>query len=121
MLVAISMDRHRAITKPLSIPGSPYKLLSASWLISLLPSLPCFFIFTVELRVSEVSYLLQPECLTDFSDWTDLWRMVFYFGVAILVFFIPLIIFIILFSHIIFELWVTVNKMKNNVNLLFRN
>ena len=121
ILVAISLDRHLAITKPLSISWSPYKLLSTACLLSLLPSLPCIFIFTVEPRVSEVSTLLQPECVTNFSNWTDPWRIVFYFGVAILVFFIPLVTFIILFSHIIYELCATVNRMKNNVSLLVCN
>ena len=115
MLAAITLDRHRAITRPLSVPGSPYKLLAATWFFSLLPSLPSISIFTVELRISEVSSLLQPECVTDFVGWTNLWRKIYYFGVAVLVFILPLIILICLFGHIIYELWVTVNKIKNRV------
>ena len=115
MLVAITYDRHRAITRPLSLHSSPYKLLTAAWFISLLPSLPCISIFTVEPRVSEVSAILQAECVTDFSGWSDLWRKVFYFGVFTAVFFIPLLIFITLFGHILYELQGTVNKMKLRV------
>ena len=68
MLVAIAMDRHRAITRPLTMPGSPYKLLSSAWLFSLLPSLPCLFIFKVELRDS------QPQCVSDFTFWPTFWK-----------------------------------------------
>merc|ERR1711892_950022 len=66
MLVAIAMDRHRAITRPLSIPGSPYKLLATAWLFSLVPSLPCLLIFKVEVRDAPVSSFQQPECVSNF-------------------------------------------------------
>ena len=117
MLVAIAMDRHRAITRPLFVPGSPNKLLAATWLISLLPSLPSIAIFTIEPRISEVSSLLQSECVTDFVGWTNHWRKIYYLGVAVLVFILPLIFLICLFSHIILELWHAVKRMKNQVGL----
>ena len=115
MLVAIALDRHRAITQPLIVPGSPYKLLAATWVMALLPSLPCIAIFTVEMRSSQEFSLAQPECVTDFAGWTHYWRKIYYFGVALLVFVIPLLILIWLFCHIIYELWATVNRMKIRV------
>ena len=110
MLVAIALDRHRAITRPLIVPGSPYKLLAATWLMALLPSLPCVAIFTVEMRPAQESSLQHLQCVTDFEDWPNIWRKIFYFGVAFLVFIIPLIILIGLFSHIIYELSRTVHR-----------
>ena len=117
MLVAIALDRHRAITRPLTSPGSPNKLLAATWFLALLPSLPCIPIFTVEMRSAQESSLEQPECVTDFRGWTHLWRKIYFFNIALFVFIIPLIFLICLFSHIIYELWQTVKKMRNRVRL----
>jgi len=104
MLVAIALDRHRAITRPLSPPGSPTPLLLSSWAVSLLPSLPCLHIFTVEVRPLAGSVGEQEECVSDFSAWSSLWRKAYFSGVAILVFFLPLLLFIGLYSHIVYEL-----------------
>ena len=106
-LVAIAMDRHRAITRPLTMPGSPYKLLSSAWLFSLLPSLPCLFIFKVELRDS------QPQCVSDFTYWPTFWRKLYFSGVATFIFAIPLLLFIGLYSHVVYELWATVNRLNH--------
>ena len=120
MLVAIAMDRHRAITRPLSMPGTPYKLLATAWLFSLVPSLPCLLIFKVESRFSTESSVQQPECVSDFADWPTLWRKLYFSGVAIIIFVIPLILFIGLYSHIVYELWATVNKLNQRVSELVR-
>ena len=108
MLAAITLDRHRAITKPLSVPGSPYRLAAAAWLISLLPSLPCIYTFTVELRQSQVDGYLQPECVSDFAGWPSIWRKIYFSGVAIIIFVIPLVVFISLYIHIVSEIWTAV-------------
>jgi hypothetical protein len=118
MLVAIAVDRHRAITRPLTLPGSPYKLLASAWLFSLVPSLPCLMIFKVELRDSQLDSSQQPECVSDFSDWPTLWRKIYFSGVAVIIFAIPLILFIGLYSHVVYELWATVNRIKHRVRFL---
>ena len=120
MLVAMAMDRHRAITRPLTMPGSPYKLLSSAWLFSLLPSVPCLFIFKVEFRDSLLDSILQPECVSDFTYWPTFLRKLYFSGVAIIIFAIPLVLFIGLYSHIVYELWVTVSRLNHIVGLLHR-
>ena len=105
------MDRHRAITKPLTMPGSPHKLLASAWLFSLVPSLPCLIIFKVEPSGSEHS-----QCVSDFSDWPELWRKLYFSGVAVIIFVIPLILFIGLYSHVVYELWATVNRLNITVS-----
>ena len=118
MLVAIALDRHRAITKPLLVPSSSYRLPLMAWLLSLLPSLPCLLIFHVKTRPSQLSSLYQPECVSDFSDWPQLVRKFYFSGVALLIFIIPLLLMIILNSHIVFRLYNTINCPIQNVGTL---
>ena len=115
MLVAIAVDRHRAITRPLTMPGSPYKLLASAWVFSFVPSLPCLMIFKMELRDSQLTGFQQPECVSDFTGWTSLLRKLYFSGVAIIIFAIPLMLFIALYSHIVYELWATGHRMKQRV------
>ena len=115
MLVAITLDRHRAITRPLSIPCSTYQLVTAAWLVSLLPSLPCVSIFMVDLRPSQVDSFLQPECVSDFTDWLSIWRKLYFIGVAVMIFAIPLVVLISLYIHVILELRSAVAKSKESI------
>ena len=119
MLVAIAVDRHRAITRPLTLPGSPYKLLASAWLFSLVPSLPCLMIFKVELRHSHLVSFQQPECVSDFTNWTALWRKLYFSGVAVIIFAIPLLLFIVLYSHVVYELWATSDRIKHRVGIFW--
>ena len=115
MLAAITLDRHRAITKPLSVPWSPYHLVAAAWLISLLPSLPSITIFTVELRQSQLDSSIQPECVSDFTGWPSIWHKMYFSGVAIIIFIIPLVVFISLYIHIVCNIWTAVANFNERV------
>ena len=116
ILVAITLDRHHAIPRPLSVPRSPYHLVGAAWLISLLPSLPCINIFTVKLRQSQVNGNLQPECVSDFTGWPSIWRKMYFSGVAVIIFVIPLVVFISLYIHIVSEIWTAVATFTGRVS-----
>ena len=115
MLVAIALDRHRAITKPLSLPGSPYKLPMIAWFLSLIPSLPNIHIFHIKTRISQLSSLYQQECVSDFSDWPPLWRKLYFSGVALLIFIFPLLLMTILYAQIVYRLYSTINSISQTV------
>ena len=115
MLTAIALDRHLAITRPLSVPRSPYRLVGAAWLISLLPSLPCINIFTVDLRQSQSDTYLQPECVSDFTGWAYIWHKIYFGGLAIIIFVIPLVVFISLYIHIVFKILTAVSTFNERV------
>ena len=104
MIVAIAVDRHRVITKPLSPPFSPYLLLSWAWFLSLIPSIPCAAVFTLEFLHFPHSSSPLPECVSDFSYWPSLVRKVYFIGIAVLIFLIPLFLIIVLYSQIIYQL-----------------
>ena len=115
MLAAITLDRHRAITKPLAVPWSPGHLVSAAWFISLVPSLPCIHTFTIQLRQSQLDSSFQPECVSDFTGWPSVWRKIYFSGVAVIIFIIPLVLFIALYSHIVFQIWSAVASFTGRV------
>jgi hypothetical protein len=118
MLATITLDRHRASTSPLSVPWSPYRLVSTPWLISLIPSLPSITIFTVELRHSQLDGSLQPECVSDFTGWPSIWHKMYFSGVAIIIFIIPLVVFISLYIHIVCKIWTAVATFNERVRFL---
>ena len=115
MLVAITLDRHRAITTPLTVPGSPYRLVGAAWLISLISSVPSISIFTVELRQSQLDSSTLPECVTDFTGWPSIWHKIYFSGVAVIIFVIPLVVFISLYIHIVCKIWTAVANFNERV------
>ena len=120
MLAVITLDRHRAITRPLSVPWSPYRPIAAAWLISLIPSLPSITIFTVELRQSQLDSSLQPEYVSDFTCWPSIWHKMYFSGVAVIIFIIPLVVFISLYIHIVSEIWTAVANFNEEVRLSYR-
>ena len=115
MLVAITLDRHRAITRPLSKSRSSYHLVTGAWLASLFPSLPSIGIFKEELRPSQLGSFLQPECVSDFTGWPSILRKTYFIGVASLIFAIPLLLFICLYVHVVWELCKAVSSFKERV------
>jgi hypothetical protein len=115
MLAVITLDRHRAITRPLSVPGSPYRLVGAAWIISLVPSLPCIMTFTVELRPSQIDSSLQHECVSDFNGWPSVWHKMYFCGVAVIIFIIPLVVFVSLYIHIVCEIWTAAANFNERV------
>ena len=104
MLVAIALERHRAITSPLKEPFSIHKLLAAAWILSLVPSFPCFIVFNLELKHFSHSSLPQPECVSNFSSLSPLVRKFYFGGVGAIIFVLPLLLIIILYSQIVFQL-----------------
>ena len=117
MMAAITLDRHRAITKPLAVPWSPYRLVAAAWFISLVPSLPSILTFTVQLRQSQSDSSIQPECVSDFTSWSSNWRKAYFSGVAVIIFVIPLFIFISLYSHVVCQIWTAVAGFSEQVGV----
>ena len=104
MLVAIALDRHRVITSSLKEPFSTRKLLAAAWLVSLVPSFPCFMVFSLEMKHFSHSELSQPECVSNFSTWSPVVRKSYFCFVAVIIFVLPLFIIIVLYSQIVFQL-----------------
>jgi hypothetical protein len=125
MLVALAMDRHRAVTKPLSVTGSPYRLynyqlyflvkittsrlISAAWMTSLLPSTPCFFIFEITLKEMTSHSLLGDlivleECTSNFRGWSLSLKKAYFTAVFLIIFVIPLAIMFCLYTHILMQL-----------------
>ena len=98
------MDRHRVITSPLKEPFSTRKLLAAAWLLSLVPSLPCFLVFNLEMKHFSHSQLSQPECVSNFSAWAPLVRKSYFCFLAIVIFVLPLFVIIVQYSQIVYEL-----------------
>ena len=113
MIVAIALDRHRAITRPLSVPGSLRTLLATTWMLSLLPSLPCLSVFNLELKHFDHSSLPQPECVSNFTAWSPLVRKFYFCAVAGVIFALPLLLIIILYSHIIVQLHMAGRRLSN--------
>ena len=60
MILALAVERHRAVTRPLSVGTSPYRFIFSAWFLALVPSVPNLFFFkTKPLEGRE-------ECVNDF-------------------------------------------------------
>ena len=92
-------------------------LLAATWLISLIPSVLSIEIFTVELRQSPLDISLQPDCVSDFTGWPSIWHQMYLSGVAVIIFVIPLLLFISLHIHIVSEIWTAVTSFNEMVGV----
>lgn len=102
MLVAIAVDRHQAITRPLATPLSSYWLVGIAWVCSLVPSLPNTATFSA--IFSKTDGKLVGKCEANFENWQEDWRKVYFSGVGLCVFVIPLFLFICLYSHVLYKL-----------------
>ncbi|XP_063885972.1 cardioacceleratory peptide receptor-like isoform X1 [Scylla paramamosain] len=102
MLVAIAIDRHEAVVRPLNPFISAKNLVLAAWAVSLLPSLPNLFIFlrhtTPEGRTYCVSKFYTQELDTNF-------RQVYLMVVLVLVFIICQVLLLVLYVRIYFTIW----------------
>ena len=85
MILALALERFRAVTKPLSLLTSPHSLILSAWTCALLPSLPNLVIFTR--RVTED----REECSSDFTDWDTLLKKGYFTTVFLAIFVIPLV------------------------------
>lgn len=103
MLVAIALDRNNAIVKPFSRTPEPKTYAIAAWLTSLIPSLPCFFVFRVVLKSETVSY-----CVSIFytSTHAQYWRQLYMAFVFLSIFIIPFLLLVGLYTRILAEIWI---------------
>lgn len=102
MLVAIALDRNNAIVKPFSRTPEPKTYAIAAWLTSLIPSLPCFFVFRVVLKSETVTY-----CVSIFytSTHPQYWRQLYMAFVFLSIFIIPFLLLVGLYTRILAEIW----------------
>nr|XP_045590997.1 cardioacceleratory peptide receptor-like [Procambarus clarkii] len=102
MLVAIAIDRHEAVVRPLNPFISAKNLVLAAWAVSLLPSLPNLFVFlrhvTPEGGVYCVSKFYTKELDNNF-------RKVYLMVVLVLVFISSQVLLVILYLRIYFTIW----------------
>ncbi|KAK8738423.1 hypothetical protein OTU49_003867, partial [Cherax quadricarinatus] len=102
MLVAIAIDRHEAVVRPLNPFISAKNLVLAAWAVSLLPSLPNLFVFlrheTPEGGVYCVSKFYTNELDNNF-------RKVYLMVILVLVFISCQLLLLILYLRIYYTLW----------------
>ncbi|XP_050044968.1 vasopressin V1a receptor-like [Dermacentor andersoni] len=101
MLVGIAVDRHCAICKPLAPAPRPRSLVAACWLLSLVPSLPNMFMFRLvvirdECYCASVFYIYQDSVVS---------RQAYMAFVFTLVFILPLVALVTLYSCILYRMW----------------
>ncbi|KAH6939004.1 hypothetical protein HPB50_015592 [Hyalomma asiaticum] len=101
MLVGIAVDRHYAICKPLAPAPKPRSLVAACWLLSLVPSLPNVFMFRLvvirdECYCASVFYIYQDSVFP---------RQAYMAFVFTLVFILPLVALVTLYSCILYRMW----------------
>jgi len=125
MILALSVERHRAVTKPLSVANSPYRFIVTAWILSLVPSVPNLFIFNIttlkktaqtQNATDEVHNLLdyRQECVSDFAVFpSETVTKGYMISVFLVIFVIPLIIMLILYSHILIHLRETTKRIKS--------
>ncbi|XP_064111179.1 cardioacceleratory peptide receptor-like [Macrobrachium nipponense] len=102
MLVAIAIDRHEAVVRPLNPFISAKNLALAAWAVSLLPSLPNFFVFF------RYEHPVKGEfCVSKFyTDDLDLnFRKVYLMMVLVLVFISCQVFVLIFYLRIYFTIW----------------
>ena len=79
-----------------------------AWLTSLLPSIPCLFIFQTSVKSVENSSLdkimFQEECVSSFSGWSKHMKKAYFTAVFMVIFVIPLLVMFCLYSHILIHI-----------------
>lgn len=111
MLVAIALDRNNAIVKPFSRTPEPKTYALAAWITSLIPSLPCFFIFHQVLVSESVAY-----CVSIFytSQHPQYWRQLYMAFVFLSIFIIPFLLLLGLYTKILAEIWAQSSVFSTN-------
>ena len=80
-----------------------YRLVSSAWLTSLLPSLPCLFIFEITIKiVGEDS--VREECVSNFTGWSKIMKKSYFTGIFLVIFVIPLCVMFSLYTHMLMQL-----------------
>ncbi|XP_054711419.1 cardioacceleratory peptide receptor-like [Uloborus diversus] len=111
ILVAIALDRYNAIVKPFSRTPAPKSYAIAAWITSLLPSVPCYFIFQEVLVSSNVSY-----CVSIFytSQYPHYWRQLYMAYIFLSIFIIPSLLLLGLYTRILVEIWTQSSVFSSN-------
>lgn len=102
MLVSITIDRHQALVSPLKRRYSAWKLVVGAWIASLFPALPNVFIFKVITRENGHDYCISMFYRND----SVVLRQLYMSYVLLLIFIIPIILLVVLYSHILFTIWI---------------
>ena len=75
---------------------------------SLIPSIPCFFIFEITLKTLTNNSLAEPavweECTSNFTGWPKSLKKAYFPAVFLIIFVIPLAIMFCLYTHILLQL-----------------
>ncbi|XP_013775898.1 mesotocin receptor-like [Limulus polyphemus] len=95
LIVAIALDRYKAIRRPLSPPWKTFHLASWSWLLAGLTNFPCFFLFR------QMDYQNQTVCRNVLYDAPAVFLKVYLTAVVVLVFIIPLLVISVCYTRII--------------------
>ncbi|KAF8764181.1 cardioacceleratory peptide receptor-like [Argiope bruennichi] len=101
MLVAIALDRFNAIVRPLSTPPQPKYYALATWMIALLPALPCLLVF----HVIELSEGIT-KCVSIFytSVQAQSWRQPYVLCVFVIAIILPFLLLLVLYIKIMVEI-----------------
>ncbi|XP_071542242.1 cardioacceleratory peptide receptor-like [Panulirus ornatus] len=102
MLVAIAIDRHEAVVRPLNPFISAKNLVLAAWAVSLLPSLPNLFVFLRHVTPEGGAY-----CVSKFytKDLDNNFRKVYLMVVLVMVFISCQVLLLIFYIRIYITIW----------------
>ena len=78
-------------------------MVTIAWLSSLIPSLPCFFIFDVLVKLREDG-TTKEECVSDFKVWSATTKKSYFSGIFMMIFVIPLCMMLFLYTHMLIKL-----------------
>ena len=82
--------------------------MAAAWLTSLLPSLPCLFIFEISLKMIAEGppdeTIFREECVSNFSGWSKTMKKSYFTGIFLVIFVIPLCVMFSLYTHMLMQL-----------------
>jgi hypothetical protein len=83
-------------------------LVSAAWVTSVLPSLPCLVIFEISVKIvvqgSVSETFLREECVSNFSGWSQTMKKCYLSGIFLVIFVIPLCAMFTLYTHMLMQL-----------------
>lgn len=111
MLVAIALDRNNAIVKPFSRTPDPKTYAIAAWITSLIPSLPCFYVFHEVLKSESVAYCVSIFYTSQYPQYVRQLYMAFIF---LSIFIIPFLLLLGLYTRILVEIWAQSSVFSTN-------
>ena len=82
--------------------------MSSAWIISLLPSLPCLFIFEISVKNIGQSFLgetlAREECVSNFVGWSNAVKKSYFTVIFLAIFVVPLSLMFSLYTHMLIHL-----------------